>query len=131
MAVVIIFDDFLHGLLFGFMFAVLVFLFQYAGSPAHIRAVSDGKYFRSNVTRSVAQHAVLERLGHRIAVVHVDGYLMFGSVPQLADAIRNLLVPQGPSWILVSLRGVTGLDYSAVLDLVALGRLASSGGQCI
>merc|ERR1711998_326864 len=68
MAVVIVFDDFLHGLLFGFMFAVLVFLFSYAGSPAHIRAVSDGKYFRSNVTRSVAQHAVLERLGHRIAV---------------------------------------------------------------
>lgn len=131
MSVVTVVAGLLQGLLFGFLLAVMAFLLQYTGSAAVVRALSDAHYFRSNMQRSLAQHVALERLGHRIAVIHVDGYLMFGSSPQLVDAVRPLLSDDGPDWVVLNFRGVRGLDYSAVLDLVTLGRRAAAGGRRI
>jgi len=131
MAVVVVFVGFLEGLMFGCLLAVGIFAMQYSRSRAVIRAISDAHFFRSNVSRSLAEHAVVERLGHRIAVIHVEGYLMFGSSPQLVDAVQRLLKVQGTDWIVVSFRGVRGLDYSAALDLVTLGRQAGTHGKHI
>eukprot|EP00929_Paragymnodinium_shiwhaense_P042670 TRINITY_DN22044_c0_g1_i1.p1 TRINITY_DN22044_c0_g1~~TRINITY_DN22044_c0_g1_i1.p1 ORF type:complete len:825 (-),score=84.57 TRINITY_DN22044_c0_g1_i1:90-2564(-) len=125
MAIVMLATSFLDGLLLGFLLSVTAFTLQYSGSRAVIRAVSSASTFRSNVERTLKQHVILERMGHRIAVVHVEGYLMFGSSPQLLDTVQSLLEPGGPDWIVLSLRRVTGIDYSAAMDLLSLGRQAA------
>lgn len=129
MAVLITSIGFLEGLFVGLLLAMTTFTLQYSGAPAVVRAASDAQFFRSNVARPLEQHVALERLGHRIAVVHAEGYLMFGSSPQLVDAVRPLVGPGGPDWVVLTLRGVRGIDYSAVLDLVSLGRMAARNGK--
>lgn len=131
MAVLIMTVGFLDGLFVGLLMATAIFTVQYSGSPAVVRAVSDVRYFRSNVVRPLAHHAALDRLGHRISVVHVDGYLMFGSSPHLVDVVRPLLAAQGPEWVVLNFRGLRGLDYSAVLDLAALGRRAAASSRSL
>lgn len=128
MAVLITSVGFLEGLFVGLLLAMTLFTLQYSGAPAVVRSASDAQFFRSNVARPLEQHAALERLGHRIAVVHAEGYLMFGSSPQLVDTVKPLVGPGGPDWVVLTLRGVRGLDYSAVLDLVSLGRAAARSG---
>ena len=44
-------------------------------------------FYRSICTRDGFEHEALEKLGHLISVVHVDGYLMFGSTPAFTDAV--------------------------------------------
>ena len=44
----------------------------------------------------VEEREALEKLGHLIAVVHVDGFLMFGSTPAFTDEVRELMGPKGP-----------------------------------
>ena len=44
-------------------------------------------FYRSICTRDGFEHEALEKLGHLIAVVHVDGFLMFGSTPAFTDAV--------------------------------------------
>ena len=46
--------------------------------------------------RGSEEREALEQLGHLIAVVHVDGFLMFGSTPAFTDTVRELMCPKGP-----------------------------------
>jgi len=131
MAVVITWAGLLQGLLVGFLLAVWAFVLQYSGLSPVVRASDNATFLHSNVCRPLVQYQVLERLGHRIHVVHLEGYIMFGSSPQLLDTVRPLLVPGGPRWVVLSLRGVKGLDYSAICDLGALGRQAAACSCCL
>eukprot|EP00746_Dinoflagellata_sp_MGD_P023952 gnl/MRDRNA2_/MRDRNA2_156189_c0_seq1.p1 gnl/MRDRNA2_/MRDRNA2_156189_c0~~gnl/MRDRNA2_/MRDRNA2_156189_c0_seq1.p1 ORF type:complete len:566 (-),score=67.70 gnl/MRDRNA2_/MRDRNA2_156189_c0_seq1:84-1781(-) len=131
MAIVIVGIGFLEGILVGLLISMGSFTLKYTGASAVVRTMSDGSFLRSNTGRPLAQQEFLARLGHRIAVLHVDGYLMFGSSPHLTMAVRPLLEPGGPDWIVLSFRGVSGVDYSAVLDLAGLGRRAASAKCCL
>lgn len=46
-------------------------------------------FYRSICTRDGFEHEALEKLGHLISVVHVHGYLMFGSTPAFTDAVAR------------------------------------------
>ena len=50
-------------------------------------------FYRSICTRDGFEHEALEKLGHLIAVVHVDGFLMFGSTPAFTDAVAWINLP--------------------------------------
>jgi len=127
MAVLTVYVGLLDGILVGFVLAMSAFTLQYSGLAPVVRTSEDASFLHSNAVRTLAETAAIERLGHRIAVLQLEGYIMFGSSPQLTDAVKPLLQPGGPGWVLLSFRHVRGLDYSAVCDLAALGRKA---GEC-
>lgn len=128
MALIVTVVGLMQGILMGFLLAMWVFTLQYSSLTPVVRLQDTATFLHSNVSRTLAQYAVLERLGHRIEIIHLQGYIMFSSSPQLVDAVRPLLEPGGPTWVVLSFKGVHGLDYSAVCDLAALGRRAAKCG---
>ncbi|CAE8588258.1 unnamed protein product [Polarella glacialis] len=131
MAAVIIWLGMLQGIFVGLLLAMSNFIFKYTELAPVVLSSDSASFLHSNVGRPLAQFATLERLGHHIAILQLEGYIMFGSSSQLTDAVRQLLQPGGPQWILLSFRFVRGLDYSAVCDLAALGRRAAESGCCL
>lgn len=130
MAALVTFVGFLQALLVGVLLALVAFAMNYSTSVGVVRAVANGTFFRSNVARSQKQLEDLEAHGGRILVVHVEGYLMFGSTPKLVETILpKLSIDSSAQWVILAFRGVKGLDYSAVLDLVSLGRRAESANK--
>lgn len=129
MALVVKFYSFNDGLFVGTLLAMTMFTIRYSGSQAGVRSCGDARFYRSICTRDGFEHEALEKLGHLISVVHVDGYLMFGSTPAFTDAVRELMVKGGPEWILLNFQAVQGLDYSAALELATLGRKAKECGR--
>ncbi|CAK9111340.1 Uncharacterized vacuolar membrane protein YGR125W [Durusdinium trenchii] len=129
MALVVKFYSFNDGLFVGTLLAMSVFTVRYSGSQAGVRTSGDARFYRSICTRDGFEHEALEQLGHLIAVVHVEGFLMFGSTPAFTDAVRQLMVEGGPEWILLNFQAVQGLDYSAALELATLGRKAKECGR--
>eukprot|EP00927_Polykrikos_kofoidii_P069814 TRINITY_DN6545_c0_g1_i6.p1 TRINITY_DN6545_c0_g1~~TRINITY_DN6545_c0_g1_i6.p1 ORF type:complete len:852 (-),score=102.65 TRINITY_DN6545_c0_g1_i6:155-2710(-) len=131
-ACVVMLFGLLQGILFGLLLALLAFTQQYSGLAPVVRACGDASFFQSNTMRSYRDDNILQRLGHRIHVIFVEGYLMFGSSPQLVDVVRPLLLrTDGPRWLVLCFRGVRGVDYSAICDLASLGGVAASLGKCI
>ncbi|CAJ1412570.1 unnamed protein product [Effrenium voratum] len=124
MALVVKFYSFNDGLSVGTLLAMGMFTIRYSGSQAGVRTAGDARFYRSICTREGSEHDALEKLGHLIAVVHVDGFLMFASTPAFTDAVRELMGPEGPDWILLNCQNLQGLDYSAALELATLGRKA-------
>lgn len=131
MAAVIMYMGMLQGIFFGLLLAMWAFTLRYSDLAPVVRTVENASFLHSNVSRPLAQSDLIERLGHRIAVLHLEGYIMFGSSPQLMDTLRPMLQPNGPSWVVLSFRSVRGLDYSAVCDLVTIGRKAAACGCCM
>ena len=72
-------------------------------------SVSCSGFYRSICTRDGIEHEALEKLGHLISVVHVDGFLMFGSTPAFTDAVagRIGLVGGGLEFTRLSMIGMS------------------------
>ena len=60
-------------------------------------------FYRSICTRDGFEHEALEKLGHLIAVVHVDGFLMFGSTPAFTDAVAWISADKKNSFLVHNL----------------------------
>lgn len=129
MALVVKFYSFNDGLMLGTLLAMTFFTLRYSGTQAGVKTAGDARFYRSICTRDGFEHEALEKLGHLIAVVHVDGFLMFGSTPAFTDAVRELMGKGGPEWILLNFQAVQSLDYSAALELALLGRKAKECGR--
>eukprot|EP00435_Cladocopium_sp_Y103_P069292 s636_g33.t1 len=128
MALVVKFYSFNDGLLLGALLAMTFFTLRYSGTQAGVKTAGDARFYRSICTRDGFEHEALEKLGHLIAVVHVDGFLMFGSTPAFTDAVAWTWI-SGPEWILLNFQAVQSLDYSAALELALLGRKAKECGR--
>lgn len=83
---------------------------------------------RSNTVRPREHQLVLdERASHSISIISLQGFLMFGSAPQLSDALDNCLARRArcpaqhvhtPPWfVIVDARAVKGCDFGALQDL--------------
>lgn len=131
MAVVMTTVGLLEGILLGLLLALVVFTQRFSSLAPVVRATDNATFLHSNNTRTVAQYSKLEKLGRNISVLHLEGYIMFGSSPQLVDEVRPLLERDGPKWVILNFRRVHGLDYSATCDLAALGRRAAGCGRSL
>ncbi|KAL1894625.1 hypothetical protein Cpir12675_003563 [Ceratocystis pirilliformis] len=119
--------DFVVGIGVGVMLAFVSLIFQTASVPA-IRATYSGDIVTSTVRRNPSQHHYLQQAGQQISIVKLAGYLFFGTIVSVEEKIRELLDDKAFSarpirYLIVDMRQVTGLDYSAVEAFNTIGRL--------
>ncbi|MCC0079342.1 MAG: SLC26A/SulP transporter family protein [Rhodobacter sp.] len=119
----------LPAVIAGLGLAILGFAIGYARLPV-VRHASDGAHSRSTLERSAEQDAILAAEGARLRVLHLQGYLFFGSVERLTDTLRGALEGGGVRALILDFRAVTGLDSAACaalgkLDYIVRGRGAT------
>ncbi|KKA28253.1 hypothetical protein TD95_005139 [Thielaviopsis punctulata] len=119
--------DFVVGIGVGVMLAFASLIFQTASVPA-IRATYSGDIVTSTVRRNPSQHHYLKQAGQQISIVKLSGYLFFGTIVSVEEKIRAMLDDKAFSerpirYLIVDMRFVTGLDYSAVEAFNTIGRL--------
>lgn len=116
---------FLHGVGFGVLAASLLFVISYSRlSPINHFFTADTH--RSNVERRPSDAAILNRFGSRMACIHLQGYLFFGTASVILDKVRERL----PSLrcLLVDFHRVQGIDISAVNAFSKLYKLCDLTG---
>ncbi len=119
--------DILAAIGVGLVAALLIFVYTYASQPV-IRYQGSGLTRRSPVDRTPEDEAVLARRGARIHVLTLQGYLFFGSVEKVTEAVRRRMADGQPvEALVIDFHQVTGLDSAACAALLKLGLLAETG----
>jgi SulP family sulfate permease len=118
---------FLPGVVLGLVLAVVLFAVSY-GRIELVREVAFGDTYRSNVDRSTAEREALRRLGERVAVLRLNGFVFFGSANALLERIRKRMEASPLRFLVMDLRRVSGVDSSAVASFVKIVHLAGANG---
>lgn len=134
---------FLQGLAAGLLLALVHFVILYSSLPI-VRWQQTGGQLRSNTVRPMAHTDILDVRGHHnVSIVSLQGYLMFGSAPQLSEQVNDMLARRdacvsrhsqepelhAPPWfIIVDLRACKGIDFGGAQELVKLAALVLGRG---
>jgi sulfate permease, SulP family len=124
---VIVGKGFLPGVVVGLVLAVVLFAVSY-GRVELVREVAFGETYHSNVDRPPDQRAELRRMGDRVQILRVNGFVFFGSANGLLERIRKRVESSPPDFMVIDLRRVTGVDSSAVVSFLKVVHLADSEG---
>jgi SulP family sulfate permease len=116
---------FLPGVVLGLVLAVVLFAINY-GRIELVRSVAFGETYRSNVDRPAPERAALRSLGDRVEILRVHGFVFFGTASGLLGTIRRRVGAGGLRYLVVDLRGVTGVDASAVASFAKVVELAET-----
>lgn len=120
--------DILAAIVTGVLVALVIFVFTYARQPV-IRFEGSGLTRRSPVDRTPAEDAVLADRGAQIHILALQGFLFFGSVEKVTDALRRRLARPDPiETLVIDFTHVSGLDSAACAAILKLGLLAERGG---
>lgn len=115
---------FVAGTAFGVIVALVLFVIRYSRVNV-IRSELTGRTLSSNVERTPAQHAELERRGDELVVLDLRGYLFFGTATAVTEAADRWSTSTHPPRVVVlDFTGVTGLDSSALIAFEKVGRRA-------
>ena len=105
-----------------------VFFVVQSSQRQSIRAISDGSSVLSTVRRPGAHRAYLRAVSQQTTVVRLQGFLFFGTITHVEDALRALLAE--PAWrrtpirfLVLDLASVAGVDMSAAEAFVRVRRL--------
>ncbi|MEI2385489.1 SulP family inorganic anion transporter [Breoghania sp. JC706] len=113
---------FVTGIALGLVFAIVTFVYTYARLPV-LRLEASGRDRRSSTERSPAANAILDRHGHLIQVIELQGYLFFGTVDQVVRAIRRRIeATDPPRCLILDFRNVSGMDSAAAAGFVKIFR---------
>lgn len=109
--------DFVIGIGVGILLAFVSLIVQTSRVSA-VRSSFAGDIVTSTVRRNISQHQYLRNVGRQIYVIKLTGYLFFGTIVSVEEKIRSLLDnnafdKQPIKFLVLDLRYVTGLDYSA------------------
>jgi len=121
---------FLEGVALGFGLQVLIFLVAYSRQGA-ISGTSDGTTTQSSSTRSPAVQQWLQERGHHLHILHLRGYLFFGTANGLLAQFRSLATAsegQRPSLVVLDARRLEGTDATGVYNLARIRSLAQQHG---
>ncbi len=113
---------FIHGVVFGLLATVFLFVIRISHSSV-LHSVRSGSQLRSLKGRSLPQKRLLAKHGDRIAVYELEGYVFFGSVTRLISRISLGVGDVGrkrPAIIILDFTKVIGFDISAVNNFVLL-----------
>jgi len=124
--------DFVVGIGVGILLAFVSMIFQTSRVSA-VRATYSGEMANSTVRRNPTQQHYLRRVGQQIYVIKLAGYLFFGTIVSVEEKIRELIAEESFAkrpiqYLIVDLRQVTGLDYSAGEAFNTISRLANRKG---
>ncbi|OAA66709.1 sulfate transporter [Niveomyces insectorum RCEF 264] len=124
--------DFVVGIGVGILLAFVSLIFQTSQVSA-VRAMYAGDIVNSTVRRNHSQHHYLRQVGLQICVIKVAGYLFFGTIVSVEQKIRDLIAEEAfrrrpVRYLIIDLRHVTGLDYSAGEVFNTINRLLNGKG---
>ena len=111
----------------GVLLAAVLFVLGMGRNP--VRRVYRGSRVHSKIQRSAAQTHWLEKEGHRIAVMELQGALFFGSCARLQNEARAL-VGDGVEYLVLDCRHLSSIDSTGSATLRALHLMfAETGGR--
>src|SRR5215831_10003509 len=119
-----------EGVASGTIAAVVLFVHNYSRVDIVSHAMS-GADLRSNVDRPVRELKFLREHGDQIFVLHLQGFIFFGTATRLLQEVRARAEDRGPKrlrFVLMDFRRVTGIDSSAVFSLGKVHQLAQRLG---
>ncbi|CAK7263145.1 hypothetical protein SEPCBS119000_000333 [Sporothrix epigloea] len=124
--------DFVVGIGVGILLAFVSLIFQTSQISA-VRATYAGDIVSSTVRRNHSQHHYLRQVGRQICIIKVAGYLFFGTIVSVEQKIRDLIAEEAFTQrpirhLILDLRQVTGLDYSAGEAFNTISRLLNGKG---
>ncbi|KAH6901521.1 vacuole protein [Coprinopsis sp. MPI-PUGE-AT-0042] len=125
--------DFVIGVLFGIVVSCFFFVVQNSHRRS-IRAVFTGDTAMSAVRRPSVQRAYVREVAKQTTVLRLQGFLFFGTITYVEEAIRDLI--SGPAYtqnpvrfLVLDFTLVAGVDMSSAEALVRVQRLLSS--KCV
>ncbi|KAI1734755.1 sulfate transporter family-domain-containing protein [Xylaria scruposa] len=124
--------DFVVGIFVGMILAFVSAIFH-ASQVSAIRATYTGDQVGSMVRRNPSQHHYLHEVGTQTYVIKLSGFLFFGTIVGVEEKIRGLIsddaFKQRPiSYMILDLRHVTGIDFSAAEGFKTISRLLHGRG---
>ncbi len=128
--VVIIFSDILQGVTFGFFVAIILFVVNYSQLSV-IKIETNGSDHASNVDRDLETRELLNKEGHRILIMVLQGFIFFGTADKLITAIRNRIMELEGSqfdFLVLDFHHVSQLDTSAIVTFSKLAQLSERIG---
>lgn len=122
--------DFVVGIGVGVLLAFVSLIFQ-ASRVSAIRASYSGEVVGSTVRRNPSQQHYLRKVGNQIFLMKLSGFLFFGTIVTVEERIRQLIdddeFERRPiKFLVLDLRHVTGLDYSAGEAFGTVSRLLAA-----
>ncbi len=115
------------GVVTGLVSGCVVFTVIYSrASPVH--AGYRGDIARSNVERSDFEQVILDRRAESIPVLHLQGFIFFGTASRLVPAVRDEIaaLPGRSRHLVLDFANTDGIDGSALYSLSG-----SSGLRCM
>lgn len=110
----------------GIVLAVALFVLGMGRDP--VRRTLDGSKYHSKVLRPSLQTQLLDREGHRIAIIEVQGALFFGACARLHSKAKALF-NKGAEFLILDLRNMTSIDSTgcALLRTLAINCVKAGG----
>ena len=128
--VVIIFSDILQGVTFGFFIAIVLFVVNYSQLSV-IKIETNGSDHASNVDRDLETRELLNKEGHRVLIMVLQGFIFFGTADKLITAIRDRIMELEGSkfdFLVLDFHHVSQLDTSAIVTFSKLAQLSDRVG---
>ncbi|GAP86129.1 putative sulfate transporter family protein [Rosellinia necatrix] len=124
--------DFVVGIFVGIILAFASAIFH-ASQVSAIRATYTGDQVGSMVRRNPSQHHYLQNVGTQTYVIKLYGFLFFGTIVGVEEKIRELISDdvfnkRPISYMILDLRHVTGIDFSAAEGFKTISRLLHRRG---
>jgi SulP family sulfate permease len=124
-------SGFLLGLIAGLLLACGHFIALY-GRASPIRNRYDGTVESGHRARPEQDRAALDATGAARLILHLQGFLFFGTANQLVELVRaELAGPEPRTHLLLDFREVVGLDSSAAMAFTRLRQMAAARGVAL
>jgi CRP-like cAMP-binding protein len=123
---------FLPGVGAGILIVVVDFLIRYSKLNV-IKAELSGRYYRSDVERSLRDDNILHAAGERLLTFEIQGFIFFGTAIGLLGRIRASVEAstQKVDYIILGFANVDGLDAAAHFALRKLSSFAKAKHICL
>ena len=128
--VVIMFSDILQGVTFGFFIAIILFVINYSQLSV-IKIETNGSDHASNVDRDLDTRELLNKEGHRVLILVLQGFIFFGTADKLISAIRTRIMDREGGhfdFLVLDFHHVSQLDTSAIVTFSKLAQLSDRIG---
>ncbi len=125
----VIFVDFMMGVLTGIVLTVILFVLRYSMISA-IHGRYSLREYRSSVERPPSINMTLDKHGTSSLVYTLRGFLFFGTANAILDRIKSDLAasPDDHLCVLLDFKRVTGMDISALNTFLQVKRHCEANG---
>src|SRR5215217_1347989 len=119
---------FLEGVGTGIVIAVVLFVVNYSRIDI-IKDVLTGTSYQSHTERPFEQRQLITRLGERIQILRLHGFIFFGTSQSLVNHINHRIKDserENLHYLILDFQHVSALDSSAVFSFIRLRQLANT-----